>query len=126
MPRTRTALLALPLALAGIGVAVQASYRVEDEQRRLAALGVAGREAGESFVETLQGEHAERQRITYDQRRQLALALASARRDRLLGLLGAAAAVLLAGAVWVLGRISEEVEADRRHVEQGGGGPPAP
>jgi len=126
MPRARTALLALPLALAGIGVAIHATYRMAEEQRGLAALGVAGREAGESFVETLQGEHAERQRMTYDQRRQLALALAAARRDRLLGMLAAAAAVLLAGAVWVLGRISEEIEEDRRHVEQGGAPPPVP
>ncbi len=95
-------------------------------ERGLAALAVAGREAGESFVETLQGEHAERQRMTYDQRRAVALSLAAARRDRLLGVLAAAAAVLLAGAVWVLGRIAEEIEEDRRHVEQGGAPPPVP
>jgi hypothetical protein len=127
MPRARAALLALPIALAGIGVAVHATFRVRDEQRHLAELAVAGREAGREFVDTLQGEHAERQRLAFDQRRELALALAAARRDRLLGLLAAAGAVLLAGGMWVLGRISEEVEEDRRHVAQdGGGGPPPP
>jgi hypothetical protein len=128
MPRARAALLALPVALAGIGVAVHATVRMAGEERRLTELAATGRAAGESFVETLQGEQAERQWIAYDQRRALALSMAAARRDRLLGILAAAAAAMFAGGAWVLRRISEEVEEDRRHVAQigGGGGPPSP
>jgi hypothetical protein len=121
MPRARSVLLALPVALAGIGVAVHATVRMAEEQRHLAELAVTGRAAGESFVETLRGENAERQWIAYDQRRVLALAMAASRRDRLLGILAVAAASMFAGGSWVLSRISEEVEEDRRHVAQMGG-----
>jgi hypothetical protein len=113
------AFLCLPLAVAGIGLAVHAGTRVHALEVELAETARAGREAGQSFVETLRGEHAERQRIAFDRRRVVALELAAARRDRLLGVLGAAGAALLAGGLVLLGRIAAEVEADRRHVAGG-------
>jgi hypothetical protein len=123
MPRARILLLCAPIALIGLGVAVHATFRVAVEERRLAELAATGRAAGESFVETLQGEHAERQRLAFDERRVVALSLAAARRDRLLGLLAAFAAGLLAAGLSVLSRIAREVEEDRRHVAgQGRGG----
>ncbi|HVO21730.1 MAG TPA: hypothetical protein VMU15_20935 [Anaeromyxobacter sp.] len=125
MSRTRTALICLPIALAGLGLAAHATLRVREGERQLAELAAAGKAAGDSFVETLQGEHAERQWLTYDRRRAVALALAAARRDRLLGLLATGAAALAAGALSVLSRIAAEVEEDRRHVEgQAAGHPP--
>ena len=128
MPRARATLLALPIALAGVSVSVHATLRLREEERHLSELAAAGRAAGESFVETLQGAQAEKQWITYDQRRAVALSMAAARRDRLLGILGTTAAVMFAAAAFVLGKISEEVEEDRRHVAQdrGLGGPPSP
>jgi hypothetical protein len=124
MSRTRTTLLCLPIALAGLGVAAHATLRVREGERQLAALAVEGKAAGDSFVETLQGEHAERQWLTYDRRREVALDLAAARRDRLLGILATAAAALFAGALSVLSRIATEVEEDRRHVEGDPAGSP--
>jgi hypothetical protein len=118
MPRTKTALLCLTVALAGLGVAVHATFRVARGERELVALAAASKAEGESFVDTLQGEHAERQRLALDQRRALALALAAARRDRLLGLLAAVAAGLVLAAAVVLSRIAAEVEEDRRHVDE--------
>ena len=118
MPRTKTALLCLTVALAGVGVAVDASLRVASRERDLAALAAASKAEGDSFVDTLQGEHAERQRLALDERRSLALALAAARRDRLLGGLAAVAAVLVLSATRVLSRIATEVEEDRRHVDE--------
>jgi hypothetical protein len=117
MSRIKTALLCLPFALAGLGVAVHASIRVARGERELLALAAAGRAEGLSFVETLQGEHAERQRLAFDQRRALVLSLAAARRDRLLGALAAVGATLAYAASAVLGRLAAEVEEDRRHVE---------
>jgi len=127
MSRLRIALCCAPIALLGLGVAVHASVRVVEGERRLAELAAAGRAAGESFVQTLRGEQAERQWMAYDERRAVALSLAAARRDRLLGLLAAAAAGLVAGALSVLSRLAEEVDEDRRHVAGVGGperGPP--
>jgi hypothetical protein len=120
MTRGKITLLCLPVALAGIGLALHATLRVTALERELADLGAAGRKAGESFVSTLQGEHAERQRAAFDRRREVALALAAARRDRILGVVGAAASGLLAAGLGVMGRISAEIEADRRHLQEQG------
>jgi len=116
MTRTRILLITVPLALGGLGLAAHGTVRMRAVEGELAALAREGREAGASFVETLQGEHAERQRVAFDRRRDLALQLAAARRDRLLGLLGVGAAGLAGAALSVMSRISAEVEEDRRHV----------
>jgi hypothetical protein len=119
MTRTKILLLCGPLAAGGLALAVHATVRVGRHERDLAQVAVEGRAAGASFVETLQGEHAERQRLAFDRRRDLALRLAAARRDRLLGVLGVAGAGLLGVALSVMSRIAAEVEEDRRHVRAG-------
>jgi hypothetical protein len=117
MSPLKIALLCVPVALAGAGVVIHATDRVARLERALAEEATAGQAAGASFVETLRGEHAERQRLAFERRRALALELAAARRDRLLGLGGVAAAALVAAGLRVLARIAEEVEEDRRHVD---------
>lgn len=121
MSRIKILLLCVPVALAGLGVALHATWRMAAQERALAEADAAARDAGRSFVETLQGEHAERQRVALDRRRGLAMELAAARRDRLLGLLATGAAGLLGSALMVMSRISAEVEEDRRHVRAAGG-----
>jgi hypothetical protein len=121
MTRTKILLLCAPLALGGLGLAVHATFRVNALEGELATATRAGRAAGASFVETLQGEHAERQRLAFDRRRDVVLRLAAARRDRLLGFLGVAASGLAGAALSVMARISAEVEEDRRHVGEGRG-----
>jgi hypothetical protein len=116
MSRLRILLVTLPVALAGVGVAVHSTFRVNALERDLATLATEGRAAGASFVETLQGEHAERQRAAYDRRRALALELAAARRNRLLGVLAVGAAGLAGAALSVMSRIAAEIEEDHRHV----------
>jgi hypothetical protein len=115
MSRTKTALLCA-VAAAGLGVAARSSLRVRALEAELRAATATGQAEGASFVETLRGEHAERQRLAFDRRRDLALALASARRDRLLGALAIAGVALLYGAGRVLSRVAAEVAEDRRHV----------
>ncbi|ACG72331.1 hypothetical protein AnaeK_1098 [Anaeromyxobacter sp. K] len=121
MSRIKILLLCVPVALAGLGVALHATWRMAALERALQGADAEAREAGRSFVQTLQGEHAERQRIALDRRRAVALDMAAARRDRLLGLLATGAAGLLGAALSVMGRISAEVEEDRRHVRAAGG-----
>ena len=119
MTRKKILLLCGPLAAGGLALAVHATVRVNRLGDELAAAAVEGRAAGASFVETLRGEHAERQQVAFDRRRSLTLRLAAARRDRLLGLLGVGAAGLLVGALSVMARIAAEIEEDRRHVHEG-------
>jgi hypothetical protein len=116
-PRTIT-LVSLPALLLGLGVMAHATLRIRDLDRRSAALLRAGREAGDSFVETLQGEHATRQLQAYDERRAVTLARAGARRDRLLGLLAAVAGGIGLAAASAFRRIAAEIEEERRHLER--------
>jgi hypothetical protein len=115
---TRLKLLSLcgPFAAAGLALALHATFRVNDRTAELAALRAESDAAGASFVATLHGEHAERQRVLFERRRTLAVELASARRDRLLGLLLTAGAGLAGAALSVMSTIAREVEEDRRHV----------
>jgi hypothetical protein len=116
MTRVRILLITVPVALGGLGSAVHSTFQVNALQQELDVLAKEGRAAGDSFVQTLQGEHAERQRAAYDRRRVLAIELATARRNRLLAFLAVAGAGLGGAALSVMSRIAAEVEEDRRHV----------
>ena len=116
MSRAKILMVVLPIAAAGLTVSVRSTLRVNALERELAALASEGQSAGASFVETLQGDWAERQRVAFDRRRKIALDLAAARRDRLLGGLAVVAAGLAGATLTVLSRIAAEIEEDRRHV----------
>jgi hypothetical protein len=115
---TRTKILALcgPVAAAGLALTLHGTFRVNDRTRALSALRAEADAAGASFVATLHGEHAERQRVLFERRRTLAIELASARRDRLLGLLLVAGAGLAGAALSVMSQIASEVDDVHRHV----------
>ncbi len=116
MTRSKILALCAPVAAAGLALTVHATFRVNGETRELAEVRAESEAAGASFVATLHGDHAERQRLLFERRRTLAMKLASARRDRLLGLLLTAGAGLAGAALSVMGKIASEVEEDRRHV----------
>jgi hypothetical protein len=116
MTRARILALCAPVAAAGLALTLHATFRVNGRERDLAAARAESKAAGESFVATLQGEHAERQKLLFERRRTLALELAAARRDRLLGFLLTGAGGLLGAALSVMSKIAAEVEEDRRHV----------
>ncbi|HEX9050304.1 MAG TPA: hypothetical protein VF841_07220 [Anaeromyxobacter sp.] len=116
MTRAKILMVCIPIAAAGLALGVHATFRVNRLERQLATLASEGQSAGASFVETLHGDWAERQRVAFDRRREIALDLAAARRDRLLGVLAVAAAGLAGAALTVLSRIAAEIEEDQRHV----------
>ncbi len=122
---TRGKLLAItaPIAALGLAVALHGTMRVNARTEALSRARAESDAAAASFVKTLQGEHAERQRLAFDRRRALALALAAARRDRMLGVLVSAAAALAAGGLAAFSRIAAEIEEDRRHVAAQRGDP---
>ena len=115
---TRAKILALcgPIAAAGLALTLHATFRVNDRTRALAEVRAEADAAGASFVATLHGEHAERQRVLFEKRRTLAIELASARRDRLLGFLLTAASGLAGAALSVMSRIASEIDEVHRHV----------
>jgi hypothetical protein len=115
----RTLTIASQLALlVGLGVVGHATWRIQALEAESAGLARTGRAAGDSFVETLQGEHAARQFEAFDQRRAVTLARASARRDRLLGLLLALGGGLGLAAGAAFRRMAAELEEERRLLEE--------
>ena len=116
MTLARILLVTVPIALGGAGAVVHSTIRVKSVERQLSALATESEAAGHSFVETLQGEHAERALAAHDRRRVLAIELATARRNRLLGVLAIGAAGLFGAALSVMSRIAADIEEDRRHV----------
>jgi hypothetical protein len=106
-------LVSLPLALAGGYGLVSGGLRLSAARAEMARQAAAVRSEGESYMKTLEGTHADRQLEAFDRRRALALDLARARRDQLLGLLGLVAAVLAALAVTVVRRIGREISETR-------------
>jgi hypothetical protein len=117
MSRAKLLLVCGPFAAAGLGLALHGTVRVNARSAELVAVRAEADAAGAAFVATLRGEDAERQRLLFERRRALAVELAAARRDRLLGLLLAGAAGLAGSVLSVMARIASEVEEDRRHVE---------
>jgi hypothetical protein len=118
MSRAKLLLLSGPFAAAGLGLALHGTFRVNARSAELAAVGREADAAGAAFVATLRGEDAERQKLLFEKRRAVAVELAAARRDRLLGLLLVGAAGLAGSILSVMSRIAAEVEEDRRHVEE--------
>jgi hypothetical protein len=116
MSRAKILLVCGPLAAAGLGLALHGTLRVQAGERALVQAQSDAERAGTSFVKTLRGDDAERQRLAFERRREAALGLAAARRDRLLGFLLTAGAGLLGAGLSVLSQIAAEVEEDRRHV----------
>jgi hypothetical protein len=122
-PRTIT-LLSLLALLAGLGTMGWATWRLAELDGESARLAAAGRDAGASFEQTLQGEHAARQFKAFDDRRAVALTRGAARRDRLFGVLLAAAGALGLATAAAFRRMAREIEEERRHLE--GAGPDRP
>ncbi len=121
--RTLT-LVSLLALLLGLGVVGRATWRIRALEAESAGLARTGRAAGDSFVATLQGEHAVRQFQAFDRRRAVALARAAARRDRLLALLLAAAGGVGLAAAAAFRRMARELEEERRLLAEERGDAP--
>ncbi len=127
MPSLKAFLVSLPVALAGAWGLASGAGRISAVRAEMTQLEAAGRAEGESYMKTLQGAHAERQLEHFDRRRALALELARARRNELLGLLGLVAAALIFLGVTVVQRVGREIGEERERLSGGsGGGAPPP
>lgn len=110
------ALVSLLLLAGGVALVWRATVALGALERESDRLGAEGREAGRSFVETLQGEHATRQLEAFDRRLSVAIERASVRRTRLYGVLAIVAGALGLLAARGLARIADEIEEHHREV----------
>lgn len=111
-------LVSVPLVLAGGALAGTAHGRMGSLRVELAAAEMQGRAEADSYVRTLQGTHAQRQLDLLSRHHDLALHLAAARRDQLLGVVLALGGVLAFAVVRAAERVARELE------EAGLPGPP--
>lgn len=121
MVSLKALLVCLPVAAAGAWVVVDQTREIEQLEDELAPIEEARRSAGESFLRTFQGEHVQRELAAFDRLRELAAALARARRNRLLGVLAIAVAGLAFVGASIFRRIARELEEDRRYLQGPGG-----
>jgi hypothetical protein len=118
----KAAIVFVPIAVAGAWAVVDATGEIDALKEDLARQEETGRSEGASFVETLQGSHAERQFKAFDRRREVAVQLTRHRRNRFLGLFAIAFACLGLATAFVLRRIAAELEEDQRYIQ--GSNPP--
>jgi hypothetical protein len=115
-------LAAAPLALAGVWLGLASHERVRAAREEVRQLETEGRQEGDSYVRTLQGSHAERQLEILSHKRDAAVELAAARRNRLLGIV----LVVFAGVAFVFVRagqhIAAELDEHRRAMMNAGAG----
>ncbi len=110
-------LICLPIALAGGGVVLTSTRRIDRLKDEYAALEDTVRSEGDLFRRTLQGAHVEKQLHAFDERRKIAVELTAARRDRFLGLFAVVGSFLGLATAGVLRRIARELEEDRRMLQ---------
>lgn len=103
-------LVSVPLVVAGGILMAGAHLRVGALRSELSTTDAQGRAEGESYLRTLQGAHAQRQLDLLTQHHDVALRLASARRDRLLGLVTALGGLLAFAIVRAVQRVGLEIE----------------
>jgi hypothetical protein len=115
-------LVVVPIALGGGYLVLDTTRHIGRVSDELVHQEAKVRAEGASFVATLHGEHAAREMLALDRRRELALELTRLRRNRFLGLFALAVAALGVAAAMVFRRISREIEEDRRLVH---GDPPS-
>lgn len=107
-------LVSLPLVAGGGLFMANGHARLTALRAELAAVDAQGRAEADSYVRTLQGAHAQRELEHLTHRHEVALRLAAARRDRLLGFLGVMGGVLAFLGVRIAQRIASEIrEAER-------------
>ncbi len=115
----KAAIVFVPIAIAGAWAVVDATREIDGLKEELAREEETGRSEGASFVETLQGSHAEKQFKAFDRRREIAVQLTRQRRNRFIGLFALAFAGLGLATATVLRRIAAELEEDRRYIQDG-------
>lgn len=107
-------LVSLPLVAGGGIFMGRAHTRLTALRAELATVDAQGRAEAASYLQTLQGAHAERELAHLTRRHEVALQLAAARRDRLLGLVA-----MVGGALAFLGvRAAERVAGEIREAER--------
>jgi len=117
--RTRAVLLAWLWTALSISAAAVATVRMRPLRQESDALLVRSRADADAFATSFDGQFADRQLDTFQQRRDVVTRVQSWQRMQLLGGLGALAGIFAAWILWLLGRLHAELAGsdsrEKRH-----------
>ena len=120
--RRRGQLLAWAWTVLSLSTAIVSTVRMQPLRQQSEALLVRSRAHADAFASSLDGQFADQQLDTFQQRREVVSRVQSWQRLQLLGGLGTVGGLFSAWLLWMLRRL----HADLRAAETGGGVPGVP
>lgn len=115
----RGVLLAWMWTVVSISAAIGSTVHMQPLRRESDALLVSSRAHADAFASSFDGQFADRQLDTFQQRRDVVSRVQSWQRLQLLGALGTFAGLFAVWLLWMLGRLHADLATAERHPERG-------
>ena len=117
--RTRGVLLAWMWTVLSIAAAIASTVHMQPLRRESDALLVRSRAHADAFASSFDGQFADRQLDTFQQRRDVVSRVQLWQRLQLLGALGTFAGLFAVWLLWMLGRLHADLAMAEPHSERG-------
>ena len=117
--RTRGVLLAWMWTVLSISLAIGSTVKMQPLRRESDALLLRSRAHADAFASSFDGQFADQQLDTFQQRRDVVSRVQSWQRLQLLGALGTFAGVYAVWLLWMLGRLHADLAMAEPHSERG-------
>lgn len=117
--RTRGVLLAWMWTVLSISVAIVSTVQMQPLRRESDALLLRSRAHADAFASSFDGQFADQQLDTFQQRRDVVSRVQSWQRLQLLGALGTFAGLFAVWLLWMLGRLHADLAMAEPHSERG-------
>jgi len=117
--RTRGVLLAWMWTVLSISLAIGSTVKMQPLRRESDALLLRSRAHADAFASSFDGQFADQQLDTFQQRRDVVSRVQSWQRLQLLGALGTFAGLFAVWLLWMLGRLHADLAMAEPHSERG-------
>jgi len=117
--RTRGVLLAWMWTVLSISLAIGSTVKMQPLRRESDALLLRSRAHADAFASSFDGQFADQQLDTFQQRRDVVSRVQSWQRLQLLGALGTFAGLFAVWLLWMLGRLHADLAMAESHSERG-------
>ncbi len=118
--RTRGMLLAWAWTALSISTAILSTVRMQPLRRESEALLVRSRAHADAFASSFDGQFADQQLDTFQQRREVVSRVQAWQRLQLLGALGTLGGLFAAWLLWMLGRLHADLALGEPRPQRGG------
>ena len=117
--RTRGVLLAWMWTVLSVSLAIGSTVKMQPLRRESDALLLRSRAHADAFASSFDGQFADQQLDTFQQRRDVVSRVQSWQRLQLLGALGTFAGLFAVWLLWMLGRLHADLAMAEPHSERG-------